>query len=155
MTLTPPPGADGVRLTKAQRESVIPGRIHNGGHSTDATDPEQVRALARRVLRPLRERAQALGYALATHGSNERDIDLIAVPWTDRAVSTDALVNSFRQVLSKLYPIELEVPPNEAHPKPHGRECWSFWIRPWAYIDLSIMPPRAALSTPPKEDDHE
>jgi hypothetical protein len=81
-----------------------------------------------------------LGYALAVHGSQERDIDLVAIPWTDRAHSPEVLVASFRQVLNGIYPIEAEVGPNVEHPKPHGRLCWSFWIRPWTYIDLSVMP---------------
>ena len=35
-----------------------PARAHNGGYSTDAVDPEAVRELARRLVRPLRERAK-------------------------------------------------------------------------------------------------
>lgn len=120
---------------------VEPLRDHNGGFSTDATDPDEVRALARRIIRPLRERARALGYALAVHGSLERDIDLIAVPWTAEAAAPEALANGLRQVIETLYPIGLEHGPNDKHPKPHGRLCWSFWIRPWTYIDLSVMPP--------------
>jgi hypothetical protein len=118
-----------------------PLRGHNGGFSTDATDPEMVKALARRVIRPLRERAKALGYAIGVHGSLERDIDLIAVPWTDTAHPPENLARGLRQVLSQLYPIGLEVPPSDAHPRPHGRVCWSWWIRPWTYIDLAIFPP--------------
>ena len=130
----------GEKLTKADLLGVEPLKVHNGGYSTDATDPELVKALARRVIRPLRERARELGWAVSIHGSLERDIDLIAVPWTERAHEPDALVNSFRQVLTKLYGIGLEVGPNCEHPKPHGRLCWSFWIRPWTYIDLSVYP---------------
>lgn len=124
--------------------SLVPLRVHNGGFSTDATDPEEVRALCRRIIRPLRDRAKILGYAIAIHGSQERDIDLIAVPWTDQAKEPDALASSLRQVLSKLYPIGLEVVPGEGQPKPHGRLCWAWWIRPWTYIDLSVFPPNPA-----------
>lgn len=120
---------------------VEPSRVHNGGFSTDATDPEQVRALARRIVRPLRERARTLGYALAAHGSLERDIDLVAVPWTAQAVAPDALANGLRAVVDNLYPIGLEHGPSDKHPKPHGRLCWSWWLRPWTYIDLSVFPP--------------
>lgn len=128
--------------SKAKRgDGLEPLKVHNGGLSTDATDPAKVRALARRLIRPLRERAKALGYALAEHGSMARDIDLVAIPWTESAVAPEALANSLRQVLQKLYPIQGEVPPNDAHPKPHGRLCWSWWIRTWTYIDLSIIPP--------------
>ncbi|MGH6979024.1 MAG: hypothetical protein ACRED4_07015 [Brevundimonas sp.] len=123
---------------------VEPCRDHNGGFSTDATDPEMVRALARRIIRPLRERARLMGYALAVHGSQERDIDLVAVPWTEQAVAPEAFANSLRQVIEGLYPIGLESGPSEKHPKPHGRLCWSFWLRPWTYIDLSVLPPHGA-----------
>lgn len=120
---------------------VEPNRDHNGGFSTDGTDPDQVRALARRIIRPLRERARAMGYALAVHGSLERDIDLIAVPWAEGAETPEALATGLRQAIGQLYPIGLEHGPSEKHLKPHGRLCWSFWIRPWTYIDLSVMPP--------------
>lgn len=130
-----------MRQTKAQLEGVIPARIHNGGFSTEATDPELVKALARRIIRPLRERAKVFGYAIGVHGSQARDIDLIAVPWIPTALPPDQLAGGLRQVLSKLYPIGLEVRPGEAAGKPHGRVCWSWWIRPWTYIDLSVFPP--------------
>lgn len=85
-----------------------------------------------------------MGYALGVHGSQERDIDLVAVPWTDQAVAPEGLANSLRQVIEGLYPIGLESGPGEKHPKPHGRLCWSFWLRPWTYIDLSVFPPAEA-----------
>lgn len=132
----------------SKAESIEPRKVHNGGHSTDACDPEMVRALARRIIRPLRERAKLLGYALAVHGSLERDIDLVAVPWTDKAHSAESLSNGLRQVLHKLYPITLEVGPSSEHPKPHGRLCWSWWVRPWTYVDLSVLPP----SPPPETE---
>ena len=126
---------------KSGSDDLEPRKVHNGGHSTDGVDPERVRAIARRILRPLRERAKVMGYALAVHGSLERDIDLVAVPWADRAYPPEALANSLRQVLDKLYPVTLEVGPSTTHPKPHGRQCWSFWFRSWTYVDLSVMPP--------------
>lgn len=127
-----------------------PRKVHNGGHSTDGVDPEMVRALARRILRPLRERAKDLGYALTVHGSLERDIDLVAVPWTERACSPEGLANSLRQVLDKLYPITLDVGPSDDpfKRKPHGRLCWSWWIRPWTYVDLSVFPPACVEPKP-------
>lgn len=120
-----------------------PCKAHNGGLSTDGADPELVKALARRILRPLRERAKVLGYALCVHGSLERDIDLVAVPWTDRAYPAEALAASLREVVDKLYPIQGEVTPDarEGAEKPHGRQCWSWWLRSWTYIDLSVFPP--------------
>lgn len=139
-----------MRPSAKQREGITPLRVHHGGHTTDGADPEMVKALARRVIRPLRERAKHLGYAIGVHGSLERDIDLIAVPWTERACPPEGLATSLKQVLSKLYPVELEVAPGEGPTKPHGRLCWSWWIRPWTYIDLSVFPPTtsSAEATP-------
>ncbi|MBW8814054.1 MAG: hypothetical protein JF588_11570 [Caulobacterales bacterium] len=123
-------------------EGLEPRKVHNGGYSTDATDPRKVRALARRLMRPLRERARICGYALAEHGSMERDIDLVAIPWRQDAMTPEQLASHLRLVLDKLYPIGLEVTPETAaHGKPHGRKCWAWWIRRWTYIDLSVMPP--------------
>jgi hypothetical protein len=122
-----------------------PSRAHNGGFSTDGVDPDDVRALARRIIRPLRERAKALGYALTEHGSLARDIDLVAVPWAESAHPAEHLANSLRQVLETLYGVGLEVPPGTA--RAHGRLCWSFWIKPWTYVDLSVFPPAPQTST--------
>lgn len=128
---------------------VNPRLIENGGHTTDGADPLLVAELARRILRPLRERAKLLGYALAEHGSRARDIDLVAIPWTPAAVAPERLAGSLRQVLNDLYGVSLEVPPNTDHPKPHGRLCWSYWIRPWTYVDLSVMPPVSQAEVEP------
>lgn len=131
-----------MKLTSAQRAGIEPMRHLAGGHSTDGADPELVAALARRIIRPMRERARILGYALAMHGSLARDIDLVAVPWAESAKAPDVLAGGLRQVLARMYPIELEVSPAlAAHKKPHGRLCWAWWIRPWTYVDLSVFPP--------------
>lgn len=133
---------------KASDKSIEPLKVHNGGLSTDGADPKKVKALARRLIRPLRREARVLGYALAIHGSRERDIDLIAVPWTDEAAPAEKLASRMRHELKKLYGIKGEVPPNEAKPKPHGRLCWSFWIKSWTYVDLSVFPPQPHVLTP-------
>lgn len=138
-----------MRPTEAQQEGLTPLRHFQGGHSTDGADPLGVEALARRIMRPLRTEAKLHGYALATHGSMARDIDLIAVPWTEDAKPVDILIGGLRSVLMRLYPITLEVGPNLERPKPHGRLCWSFWIRPWTYIDLSVMPSAPVVDTAP------
>jgi len=134
------------KAKRAQQEGLTPLRHFMGGHSTDGADPLEVEALARRIMRPLRVEARLHGYALAAHGSMSRDIDLIAVPWVAEAKTPEVLVGGLRSVLKRLYPVTLEVGPSDEHPKPHGRICWSFWIRPWTYIDLSIMPPIAQAS---------
>ncbi|AXQ69640.1 hypothetical protein HOU03_gp058 [Caulobacter phage CcrSC] len=129
---------------KSPDKSVEPIKVHNGGHSTDAADPRKVKALARRLMRPLRREARNLGYALAIHGSRKRDIDLVAVPWTADAAPPEKLAKALRHELKKLYGIKGEVPPNQFHPKPHGRLVWCWWIKSWTYIDLSVFPPLPA-----------
>ncbi len=49
-----------------------------------------------RIIKRAREVARTNGWAIGVHGSLSRDIDLIAVPWTDQACSTDALVEALR-----------------------------------------------------------
>lgn len=84
----------------------------------------------------LAEKARGLGYALALHGSLQRDLDLIAVPWTAAAVEPAALVKALCE--------EFDVAPNHAmdkpEQKPHGRLSWSVPLWWGAYLDLSVMP---------------
>jgi hypothetical protein len=79
--------------------------------------------------------AKRCGYALTIHGSLQRDIDLVAIPWTDQAVAPATLVRKLRKVVRD--PGHEQVP--EA--KPHGRIAYT--LTTWAggvYFDLSIMP---------------
>ncbi|WP_295823038.1 hypothetical protein [uncultured Deinococcus sp.] len=89
-------------------------------------------------LAPLMRLAWAHGYALAVHGSLERDLDLVAVPWTSDAVSPEALVDAFidQGGLSQHGPWV---------DKPHGRRALSLrYTGRWSkVIDLSILPRQA------------
>lgn len=78
-------------------------------------------------------------YAIAEHGTRGRDLDLVAVPWTDRAGLPHLVVDDVLDTL----PGSLAGDPEQ---KPHGRIAYA--IRPdltfghdhW-YVDLSVMPP--------------
>lgn len=52
---------------------------------------------------PIIDRVRALaklhGWGVGVHGSLERDIDLIAVPWTEDASPLPVIVSAFEQVL--------------------------------------------------------
>lgn len=111
-------------------------------HFAYQRSPDAVEALSRRLLEPLRAVARQHGYALATHGSMRRDIDLIAVPWRDRASDPALLAMDLMFAVEKIVGRETRVivSPEQGKPKPHGRICWSFWIGQWTYIDLSILP---------------
>lgn len=79
------------------------------------------------------------GYALALHGSMSRDLDLIAVPWTEDADPPSKLLASFRRFVIDKAPVKLKV--GAPFPKPHGRQAYSIPIgHDGHYIDLSIMP---------------
>lgn len=79
------------------------------------------------------------GYALALHGSMARDLDLIAVPWTDDADSPEKLLESFRRFIVKNAQVNLKI--GSATAKPHGRQGYVIPIgHDGHYLDLSIMP---------------
>ncbi len=87
--------------------------------------------------------AKDCGYAVAVHGSLrcERDLDLIAVPWTPEATSADQLV---ARLCEELPLVEHEQPAfMAANPeaKPWGRLGWSLAGCPeHRYVDLSVAP---------------
>jgi hypothetical protein len=91
----------------------------------------------------LATKARRLGYALAPHGSMARDIDLIAVPWTEDAVSGSELVRVIAEMCNG-YLAERTSAGGRPKPtvKPHGRRAWSIHLGGGAYIDLSVMPRR-------------
>jgi hypothetical protein len=88
---------------------------------------------------PLERIAWRHGYALALHGSMGRDLDLIAIPWTEDADSPEKLLRAFRRFIIKKSNIRYPLP-TPCH-KPHGREAYVLSIGfDSQYIDLSIMP---------------
>lgn len=111
-------------------------------------------AIYARLAALLAERAEQLGYAIGVHGSLSRDLDLIAVPWTDTAVDVSALIESLREccggyILADGTPAArfdpeskawIEKPIKSPEAKPHGRLAWSINLGGGAYIDLSVMP---------------
>ena len=93
------------------------------------------------ILPAIREVARAEGYAIAVHGSLKRDIDLVAVPWTEVAAATKpddlarAVCGAVAGVLGRC--LILGGPTQ----KPHGRVAFTLVHPGFAgEIDLSIMP---------------
>ncbi len=100
------------------------------------------RALLDLILPPMRRAAKDAGYALAVHGSLNRDIDLVAVPWTDSAWTPDALADALcgaaRGAVGRCNRFK-----EEWTIKPHGRVARTLlaWVgENTASIDLSVMP---------------
>lgn len=79
------------------------------------------------------------GYALALHGSMARDLDLVAIPWTEDAGSPEKLIEAFRRFIVTKADVNLKV--GKATQKPHGRQAYVLPVgHDGHYIDLSIMP---------------
>lgn len=83
---------------------------------------------------PIRAAAKEKGYAITEHGSYERDLDLVAIPWVDNACGVEELLSHICAAIDA----KLVGPVEE---KPHGRVAVTLqpngWYRP---IDLSIVP---------------
>lgn len=88
--------------------------------------------------------AWAEGYALAMHGSFTRDLDLIAIPWTERACDAPHLVRRFVAAFDDLEVlVKVKGDANQGTPKPHGRTAWTLTFKRFGdprFVDLSVMP---------------
>lgn len=112
------------------------------------------RALLNLILPPMRKAAREAGYSLAIHGSLNRDIDFIAIPWVEHNVWTKealalALCGAVRGVTGRCSHSNNK----EWTAKPHGRFATSMMV--WcgestAHLDISVMP---ALGELEKNDD--
>lgn len=96
------------------------------------------------ILPKIRAVAKTMGYAVAIHGTMQRDLDLLAVPWVENAVEPIALVKAFADIVDG-YVIGdtadnrggLSERPTQ---QPHGRLSWNIIWGGKAFVDLSVMP---------------
>lgn len=104
------------------------------------------RSILDSILPAIREAAKFQGYAVAVHGSLKRDIDLIAVAWTDQARAPDELVRVIQGAVGGILGNCLRN--GEPSVKPHGRIAYTL-IHPGfaGEIDLSIIPPQKKTET--------
>lgn len=81
----------------------------------------------------IRELAKEVGYAIGEHGSRERDLDVIAAPWTDNAVGNYELLQHMAKSLgAKILSMER---------KPLGRYAATIQIDGYyKAIDISVCP---------------
>lgn len=107
------------------------------------------RALLDLILPPMRRTAKDVGYSITVHGSLNRDIDLVAVPWREHNVAdADRLVVLLSGAIASVTGrCNQERGWTE---KPHGRKAKI--LLAWcgentANIDLSVMP----VVAPPAE----
>lgn len=120
-----------VRLAKPNRQ---PSHVHLLETKAEKF-PRKPHPLDSKFIQRCKEAANSCGYALTYHGTMQRDIDLVAVAWTDDADDLLKFLGSFiAQTGSYIHSIER---------KPHGRI--SLMLR-GAYgqdrdVDLSVVPP--------------
>lgn len=109
------------------------------------------RALLDLILQPMRIAAKDVGYALTVHGSLNRDVDIVAIPWREHNVADpDRLATILQGVICGIT--------GRCHreqgwtEKPHGRlaRIISVWCgESTCSLDLSVMP----AVKPEKEDE--
>lgn len=105
-----------------------------------ASDKRSLRSYYLKLIPPIREVARRAGYAIGVHGSLERDLDLIAAPWTDKAVTRETLLRRIKRVL----PVHNSTKFEPWEKKPHGRRAIAIVLayrkpdRSLAYVDLSV-----------------
>lgn len=87
----------------------------------------------------LAEAARSVGYALALHGTMARDLDVVAVPWTEDAADADTLVAAIEAACDG-YRLAAVCGREEPQHKPHGRLAWVILLEGGCVIDLSVMP---------------
>lgn len=119
-------------------------RIIGVGPAGKAGKAALVRATCDVLLEPIRTAARAKGYAIALHGSVARDIDLVAIPWTEEACSAHELVEAVAEAIRGATGGIgwMEGDPYQTltgEKKPHGRRAWSIYVE-GTYVDLSVMP---------------
>jgi hypothetical protein len=86
---------------------------------------------------------------MAIHGSMSRDLDLVAIPWTEDAASAEVLVGALLDACGFTTPGPSRVKP--ATLKPHGRKAWSILLDGGCYLDLSVMPRDGTAGHTPKK----
>lgn len=96
------------------------------------------------LLPRIREAGKRLGYAIAIHGSMKRDLDLLAVPWTNEAADPALLLEEVRSAVGG-YVITDKVTEagyvsEEPTQQPHGRLSWNICWGGRPFIDISVMP---------------
>jgi hypothetical protein len=107
-------------------------RNSGGGQVYGIIDPDYGR-----VYTIVRKLAWDEGYAIGLHGSFTRDLDLIAVPWTDRTSEPEHLI---RRVIAATGLTDM---PSNPGKKPQGRLVWTLNFPAFGdprFVDLSVMP---------------
>ena len=91
------------------------------------------------IIPRIKKIAKEKGYAVAIHGSMKKDLDVMAMPWTNDAKAPESLaIALMKEFLGHSY-MRTYLKENR-HGKPHGRLTYTLPVKGRGYIDLSVMP---------------
>lgn len=96
------------------------------------------------LLPVIRAAAKEMGYAIAVHGTMQRDLDLLAVPWVEDAKSPRELVEMVAMAVDGFVIGDVHdrgKVSQEPTVQPHGRLSWNICWGGNPFIDLSVIPP--------------
>lgn len=100
------------------------------------------------ILPRIRAKAKGLGYAIAIHGTMNRDLDLLAVPWVEDAAGAEDLVKAIAEEVQGYVIGDVDsrgtISDSPTKRQPHGRLSWNICWGGKPFIDLSVMPRKAA-----------
>jgi hypothetical protein len=99
----------------------------------------------------LKEIALKYGYNLVIHGSMNRDMDLIAIPWEEEVKPYEPMLTEFADTIGGSILEQTEEEHQAFANKYHGRRCYIINVnRAWAlsadkkdplyYLDISVIP---------------
>lgn len=88
----------------------------------------------------MREAAHRCGYALGLHGSMQRDLDVIAAPWTEEATDALTLVRAITGAVGGFSVTDEGTDSPHVSQKPHGRLAWTIHFGGQPHVDLSVLP---------------
>lgn len=106
------------------------------------------------MFEPLKRIAITYGYNLVIHGSLDRDMDLIAIPWVEDTGSVRKMITDFKKMVHGDF---IKSNPNLS---PHGRKHYVISLtmgdfgmsREHWYLDISVMPTARKKTTPTKQE---
>ena len=117
--------------------------------SEKACNLESPAAFYASIVPALRNAAKGCGYALGLHGSMQRDLDLIAAPWTEEAAHPLTLVRLLADAVGGFAVVDEGIDSIHISKKPHGRRAWTIHFDgTLAHIDLSVMPRQSPPTAP-------
>lgn len=96
------------------------------------------------ILPTIRKVARKSGYAIGLHGSLTRDMDIIAVPWTEKCVKPATLAWRISKAVCQYRftnAFHWKNVKKVTTRKPHRRVAFAIVIGRHAYIDLSVIKP--------------